>query len=239
MRIKIADVSSSSVRSIAKQIGGLCFAHSSNYTKEYQRRVYRVDIAYQVGQVDKRAFLVLQVGPPCIRIRIDPVGRRKRRVAESCCLQEMSEMVVGGVLLKGLYEELVIFSGTRRVTVDHAEKEKFGPAQRDFDPQCIADGGRGGVREDNRDGRAVLPPRQTMFSYVVTQLPTEVAAEVIDLIDPMPVLNLYTTLKAAVINEQSLRTKRICRNCLQGRTGQSHTFATATAHAKPCMREVF
>ncbi|KER22581.1 hypothetical protein T265_09377 [Opisthorchis viverrini] len=45
----------------------------------------------------------------------------------------------------------------------------------------------------------LIANKQTMLSYVVSQLPTEVAAEVIDLIDPMPASNPYTTLEAAII----------------------------------------
>ncbi|GAA50986.1 pyruvate kinase [Clonorchis sinensis] len=52
--------------------------------------------------------------------------------------QEMSEVVAGGELPKGSYEEVVIFRRTRGATVDHTEKERIGPAQRDLKPQCIA-----------------------------------------------------------------------------------------------------
>ncbi|KER22426.1 hypothetical protein T265_09473 [Opisthorchis viverrini] len=40
---------------------------------------------------------------------------------------------------------------------------------------------------------------QTMFSYMVSQLPSEVATEVVDLMDPMLASNPYTTLKTAII----------------------------------------
>ncbi|GAA56246.1 hypothetical protein CLF_110364, partial [Clonorchis sinensis] len=63
----------------------------------------------------------------------------------------MSEVVAGGELPKGSYEEVVIFRRTRGATVDHTEKERIGPAQRDLKPQCITKRCRSGIREDNRD----------------------------------------------------------------------------------------
>ncbi|GAA52724.1 hypothetical protein CLF_108677 [Clonorchis sinensis] len=63
----------------------------------------------------------------------------------------MSELVAGLELHKGSYGELIIFRGTRGATVDHTEKGRIGPAQRDLNPQCIAKKCRGGIREENRD----------------------------------------------------------------------------------------
>lgn len=44
-----------------------------------------------------------------------------------------------------------------------------------------------------------ITSQPTMFSYVATQLPTDIASEVIDVLDPMPEENPYDKIKAAVL----------------------------------------
>lgn len=61
-----------------------------------------------------------------------------------------------------------------------------------------------------------ITSQQTMFSYVVSQLPTEVAAEVIDLIDPMPASNPYNTLKAAIIKRTATSDEANLQKLLAG-----------------------
>ncbi|GAA52585.1 hypothetical protein CLF_108396 [Clonorchis sinensis] len=70
----------------------------------------------------------------------------------------MSEVIAGGELPKGSYEEVIIFRRTRGAMLDHTEKERIGPAQRDLKPQYIAKRCNSGIGEDNRDcqGRIFL-----------------------------------------------------------------------------------
>ncbi|GAA48963.1 hypothetical protein CLF_102271 [Clonorchis sinensis] len=84
----------------------------------------------------------------------------RRAGALSRRLLEMSEVVTGGELLKGSYEEVAIFRRTRWATVDHTKKERIGPEQRDLNSQCIAKRCKSGIREDNldRQGRIVFRP---------------------------------------------------------------------------------
>ncbi|GAA48084.1 hypothetical protein CLF_101157 [Clonorchis sinensis] len=96
--------------------------------------------------------------------------------------QEMGELVAGEELLKGLYEELVIFRSTRGATVYHAEKDRIGLAQRDLNPQRIAKWCTSDTSEDNRDGqgrnygseRWVAAPRSVPFAgYSMRLVSTE------------------------------------------------------------------
>ncbi|GAA52515.1 hypothetical protein CLF_108244 [Clonorchis sinensis] len=86
----------------------------------------------------------------------------------------MSEVVAGGELPKGSFEEVVIFRRTREATVDHTEKERIGPAQRDLKPQCITKRCRSGIREDNRDwqgricGDGAVATNQTLLMWFIS-----------------------------------------------------------------------
>ena len=55
-----------------------------------------------------------------------------------------------------------------------------------------------------------------MFSYVATQLPTDVAAEVIDILDPMPLDTPYDKLKQGVLNRTSTSDSTRLQQLLSG-----------------------
>ena len=58
--------------------------------------------------------------------------------------------------------------------------------------------------------------QSTMFSYVATQLPTDIACEVIDLLDPMPKDAPYDRLKAALLRRISASEEARFQQLLSG-----------------------
>ena len=56
----------------------------------------------------------------------------------------------------------------------------------------------------------------TMFSYVATQLPTDIASEVIDLLDTPPAHEPYTTLKTAVLRRTTASDEARLKQLLSG-----------------------
>lgn len=61
-----------------------------------------------------------------------------------------------------------------------------------------------------------ITSQATMYSYVVTQLPTDVACEVVDLLDPMPAVNPYDTLKAALLKRTTASDEARLQQLLSG-----------------------
>ncbi|GAA56339.1 hypothetical protein CLF_110668 [Clonorchis sinensis] len=88
--------------------------------------------------------------------------------------QEMSEVVAGGELPKRSYEEVVIFRRTRGATVDHTEKERIEPAQRDLKPQCITKRCRSGIREDNRDWQGRIEESYYYYRSFLKRMVTDI-----------------------------------------------------------------
>ncbi|KAG5446665.1 hypothetical protein CSKR_112978 [Clonorchis sinensis] len=98
--------------------------------------------------------------------------------AEATYQQEMSEVISGGKLSKGSYEELLIFQGTSGATVDHTGKGRTGLMQWDLKPQCITKRSRSGIREDKRDWQSRIAFREKHRSTVapvpcLTAMPPE------------------------------------------------------------------
>ncbi|GAA47900.1 leucine-rich repeat-containing protein 57 [Clonorchis sinensis] len=81
---------------------------------------------------------------------------------------------------------------SNQLTLEQFPKELFTESQVSL--LCVTEN-----KFDMRDFYSLPDYAQTTFSYVVSQLPAEVAAKVIDVIDLMPVSNPYDTLEAAVI----------------------------------------
>ncbi|CAH8659907.1 unnamed protein product [Dicrocoelium dendriticum] len=61
-----------------------------------------------------------------------------------------------------------------------------------------------------------ITTQETMFSYVATQLPTDIATEVIDVLDPMPTEFPYDTLKAAVLKRTTASDESRLKQLLSG-----------------------
>lgn len=61
-----------------------------------------------------------------------------------------------------------------------------------------------------------ISSQPTMFSYVATQLPTEIASEVIDILDPMPTESPYDKLKHAVLKRTTSSDEARLQQLLSG-----------------------
>ena len=61
-----------------------------------------------------------------------------------------------------------------------------------------------------------ITSQETMFSLVTAHLPNDIASEVIDIIDPMPTEQPYTTLKAAILKRTTVSDEARLPHLLSG-----------------------
>lgn len=61
-----------------------------------------------------------------------------------------------------------------------------------------------------------ITSQETMFSLVTAHLPNDIATEVIDIIDPMPAEQPYTTLKAAILKRTTVSDEARLQRLLSG-----------------------